>query len=345
LTSAPYMHALSALRGVQYLTVDVRAIFEHAATVAPHSSFLAHVTHLELLELVHLSSEDTDRICSHLALIPDLTHVAFNTRLFDNVSHTGLHADARLKCIAFLSARRHALKETSPLLHDSRFVWIQQDSDYRLDWLRGAVTGEDYWAIADAFIAARRLGEVDRTSNFDCDSQLARLFIPQDRDIVFPIRMGGIDGGLFLSHPGGMHINNSRLYSAPSCQITTTSFPFAILRHRTSSPFAWGFGPGRLWHSQWPLAWPRKRIREDLFCGLVVPYIDPQSFRRHDCPPVVAMRSCAPKKLMLHYKISWSPPVEVLGMHIYMPCLTPTRSMISKFPRIWRLTRRYFKCE
>ncbi|KAJ7896523.1 hypothetical protein B0H13DRAFT_1885138 [Mycena leptocephala] len=163
LTSAPYMHALSALRGVQYLTVDVRAIFEHAATVAPHSSFLAHVTHLELLELVHLSSEDTDRICSHLALIPDLTHVAFNTRLFDNVSHTGLHADARLKCIAFLSARRHALKETSPLLHDSRFVWIQQDSDYRLDWLRGAVTGEDYWAIADAFIAARRLGEVDRS--------------------------------------------------------------------------------------------------------------------------------------------------------------------------------------
>ncbi|KAF8172982.1 hypothetical protein K438DRAFT_1940318 [Mycena galopus ATCC 62051] len=33
---------------------------------------------------------------------------------------------------------------------------------YYMDWLKGAVTGNNYWVLADAFIAARREGRTDR---------------------------------------------------------------------------------------------------------------------------------------------------------------------------------------
>jgi hypothetical protein len=48
------------------------------------------------------------------------------------------------------------------LAEDSRCVHIVQLSDYRVDWLFGACTGEDYWMVADAFITARRAGRVPR---------------------------------------------------------------------------------------------------------------------------------------------------------------------------------------
>jgi hypothetical protein len=31
-----------------------------------------------------------------------------------------------------------------------------------VDWLRGVDTNDDYWALADSFIAARRMSKVDR---------------------------------------------------------------------------------------------------------------------------------------------------------------------------------------
>jgi hypothetical protein len=47
-------------------------------------------------------------------------------------------------------------------------VCIQQDKDFRVDWLRGVHSGEDYWALADAFIAAKRAGRVERTLECFC---------------------------------------------------------------------------------------------------------------------------------------------------------------------------------
>ncbi|KAJ7339007.1 hypothetical protein DFH08DRAFT_964061 [Mycena albidolilacea] len=76
------------------------------------------------------------------------------------VSHAAISADTRLHCIVFLGSQP-AVADTSPLSMDSRFVCVQQTLDYRLDWLQGAVSGEDYWALADAFIAARRAGKAD----------------------------------------------------------------------------------------------------------------------------------------------------------------------------------------
>ncbi|KAJ7880868.1 hypothetical protein B0H13DRAFT_2345410 [Mycena leptocephala] len=42
------------------------------------------------------------------------------------------------------------------------FVSIEETTDFRLDWLRGADTRKDYWALAERFIVARRAGKCNR---------------------------------------------------------------------------------------------------------------------------------------------------------------------------------------
>ncbi|KAJ7825503.1 hypothetical protein B0H14DRAFT_3726671 [Mycena olivaceomarginata] len=84
--------------------------------------------------------------------------------------HTGLSADLRLQCIVFLAPELYELGDSSPLLAESRFVCIHQALDYNFGWLSGAVTGDDYWALADAFLAARRAGTVWRSQYMICDT-------------------------------------------------------------------------------------------------------------------------------------------------------------------------------
>jgi hypothetical protein len=55
----------------------------------------------------------------------------------------------------FLLSLADKMEDMSPLFSDVRFVFIRQKDDYRLYWLRGTATGNDCWAHADAFIAAR----------------------------------------------------------------------------------------------------------------------------------------------------------------------------------------------
>ncbi|KAJ7909800.1 hypothetical protein B0H13DRAFT_1877408 [Mycena leptocephala] len=67
------------------------------------------------------------------------------------------------RCIVFLTTTPVTMGVESPLLADDRFVAVEQRGDYRADWVRGVHTGDDYWAVADAVVAARRAGKVDRT--------------------------------------------------------------------------------------------------------------------------------------------------------------------------------------
>ncbi|KAJ6540533.1 hypothetical protein B0H19DRAFT_1077942 [Mycena capillaripes] len=60
-------------------------------------------------------------------------------------SQAGFRPHARLQCIiAIFLTRMQEMNETRPLLDDSRFVYIEQTTDYRSDWLCGAHAGEDY---------------------------------------------------------------------------------------------------------------------------------------------------------------------------------------------------------
>ncbi|KAF7367988.1 hypothetical protein MSAN_00864500 [Mycena sanguinolenta] len=148
--------SISGFTNVQYLTMDVRAL---CRTAIPLPLFLT-VTHLELLAFTD-ERESVDRVCRNILLIPRLTHIALNLRLHSALSHVALCANTQLRCIVFLSPR--APLGESPLIHDNRFVCIEEDVPYYDDWLNGAVFGEDYWALADAFLAARRAGTINRS--------------------------------------------------------------------------------------------------------------------------------------------------------------------------------------
>ncbi|KAJ6544519.1 hypothetical protein B0H19DRAFT_1267780 [Mycena capillaripes] len=123
---------------------------------------LRNVTHLELLDEWG-DPDDPElgtRLSESLRLIPHLSHVAFNTFVNSTAFRAGVGADIRLDCIVFLHTDSIAMDERPLLSDDARFVCVQQ-ADWRLDWLRGTNGGDDYWALADAFIAARRAGKID----------------------------------------------------------------------------------------------------------------------------------------------------------------------------------------
>jgi hypothetical protein len=99
-----------------------------------------------------------------LALIPHLTHISFNSISLYTVTSANMQANARLQCIVILvmdEFQDDELDLLHPLSEDVRFVCIEQE-DRRLDWLRGAHGGKDYWTRAEEFIAAKRAGRIAR---------------------------------------------------------------------------------------------------------------------------------------------------------------------------------------
>ncbi|KAJ6469861.1 hypothetical protein C8R45DRAFT_426047 [Mycena sanguinolenta] len=146
--------SLRRFTNIRYLTVQAGVL---SGTSIPHPLFLT-VTHLELLESTIGS---LDRVCQNVVLIPRLTHIALNPALGSSLSHAALCDITQLQCIVFLSPE--ASLDGSPLLDDIRFVCIDETVKYPVDWLRGAIAGDDYWSLADAFLASRRAGETDRS--------------------------------------------------------------------------------------------------------------------------------------------------------------------------------------
>ncbi|KAJ6462156.1 hypothetical protein C8R45DRAFT_1108348 [Mycena sanguinolenta] len=120
--------------------------------------FFFSVTHLELLDYT-ADGESVDRVCSNISLIPHLTHIVLNSYLDKSFSHAALCANMQLHCVVFLSTE--VPSDGSSLLDDNRFVCIQEDQ-HNVDWLYGAIFGKDYWSFADAFLAARKAGTIDR---------------------------------------------------------------------------------------------------------------------------------------------------------------------------------------
>ncbi|KAJ6505159.1 hypothetical protein C8R45DRAFT_1069979 [Mycena sanguinolenta] len=117
--------SISRFTHVQYLVIDVRALF---GTAVPLPLFLT-VTHLELLD--YPEDESVDRICHNISLIPRLTHLALNPHLDSKLSHAALCANIQLRCIVFLSPAK-SLRD-SPLLDDDRFVCIDEAEDFYQD--------------------------------------------------------------------------------------------------------------------------------------------------------------------------------------------------------------------
>ncbi|KAK7041991.1 hypothetical protein R3P38DRAFT_2888014 [Favolaschia claudopus] len=157
-----HLPILNRLHSLLEVAIDIKTLFRGGA-VDFGSPFLRHVTHLELLD-----DDFEEALLSDLVLISDLTHLSFNIRGTIAPVHNRIRSITQLKCIVFFKLR-HTAEEMHPSCDDDRLVCISQTS-FREDWLRGASTDEDYWALADEFIAAKRVGKVDKSLYFIKDN-------------------------------------------------------------------------------------------------------------------------------------------------------------------------------
>ncbi|KAF7365935.1 hypothetical protein MVEN_00468800 [Mycena venus] len=166
--------SLSGLKFLRHLTITADVLFQ---PVIPFSAPLFfNLTHLELLDGAFLTI-DIHTIWEHISGIPHLTHIAFNSTSITDLTPTLTRENTQIKCIVYLFGIDEDddddfdMEHFRPLAEDTRFVCIQQ-SDWRLDWLRGAAAtmGDDYWTLAEVFIAAKVAGKIDRSRFFIVDT-------------------------------------------------------------------------------------------------------------------------------------------------------------------------------
>ncbi|KAJ7636448.1 hypothetical protein FB45DRAFT_906633 [Roridomyces roridus] len=153
LREAP-LHQIGALRPRRLYCI-IKDIFDPRPVDFARPLF-SQITHLEIFDDPgHLS----DGGWSSLALIPNLTHLAFNDNEFIPLLPKLLCACASLRGLALVMPEEvpQPLHEevSDQLARDTRFLWIS-NAEYIRDWHQGALTGEDYWSRAGQFIERRK---------------------------------------------------------------------------------------------------------------------------------------------------------------------------------------------
>ncbi|KAK7058035.1 hypothetical protein R3P38DRAFT_2844072 [Favolaschia claudopus] len=166
------LEALASLTCLRRLAIDTYNLFSNSSPItpiAPAAANFAHplfrnLTHLELIDLPARSGSLRRPFYAQLVLIPELTHISFNSAALAIGIHPTLVKIKKLQCIVILGLplRPHESElNSSSLVPDDRFVYIRQ-TDFQRDWFDCAKGGGGYWGIAEMFLAARRKGDIDR---------------------------------------------------------------------------------------------------------------------------------------------------------------------------------------
>ncbi|KAJ7060805.1 hypothetical protein C8F01DRAFT_175231 [Mycena amicta] len=162
---------------LRHLYCQLELLFDVAnIDFATHPTF-QHVTHLELFgdpfedftDEVLAVSEGYSRVLT----IPNLTHFAVNDCPAFSICAELLCGHSRLQLFVVL------IHESSPrpgpehraLTEDVRFVMMDV-KEYKDDWQYGRMTGDDYWARAEAFVARRRAGNLSRDEYMFTDAEV-----------------------------------------------------------------------------------------------------------------------------------------------------------------------------
>ncbi|KAJ7164272.1 hypothetical protein C8R46DRAFT_1099161 [Mycena filopes] len=150
---------LDACTGLRNLVVNV----------SPGSALLA-LTRLEHLCRLEIVAEVLLQLDATKPVFPSLTHLELSA------SHNGERPDLHvaetyaalhlLPHLTHLALGMHPTADAALFTDDIRFVQVIYDIDYRLEWVRGADTGDDYWKVANAFIAAKRAGKIDSRRSY-----------------------------------------------------------------------------------------------------------------------------------------------------------------------------------
>ncbi|KAF8201874.1 hypothetical protein K438DRAFT_1758143 [Mycena galopus ATCC 62051] len=138
------------------LCISLKAVFPRDGIDFLHSLF-SHLTHLELRDYL---KDPTWAQWKGLALIPNLTHLAFLVGRPVAIFEGALAACSRLQVLVYLCWGGTGIG-LEQLAHDTRFVCIRAPN-FAADWQIGASGGDDFWVRAERFIAQRNSGEVDR---------------------------------------------------------------------------------------------------------------------------------------------------------------------------------------
>ncbi|KAJ7816012.1 hypothetical protein B0H13DRAFT_2293217 [Mycena leptocephala] len=148
----------------------------------PTSFFRDSVRHLLIHQIPEDDTEgqsilnDLELWCG-LALIPNLTHLAFNGLNFLPVWPTLLENCPLLQLLICFWDGDDGLiivaadKDGDKVRRDPRFV-LTRCEEFEKDWQLGAHTGADYWVRAEAFAAKRRSGEI---AALDCELKETRV--------------------------------------------------------------------------------------------------------------------------------------------------------------------------
>ncbi|KAJ7204165.1 hypothetical protein GGX14DRAFT_460974 [Mycena pura] len=153
---------------LRHLYCALHEVFDPSVNDPFTHRVFSNITHLELFGLPSEIADTDVPFASRVARLPHLTHFSLNRGpgIDCSVCVRVLTACKRLHVLVFLCEReKHAAAERAGLARDVRFVMLDL-SDYETDWQWGILTGNDYWARAEAFIAKRISGEIDRNTFF-----------------------------------------------------------------------------------------------------------------------------------------------------------------------------------
>ncbi|KAJ7810710.1 hypothetical protein B0H14DRAFT_3480382 [Mycena olivaceomarginata] len=118
----------------------------------PPNFFQQAVRHLFLVDGDDSDVDSVLKACNHVTNL---------FAYFDPTPYACTLNDFATECRLDLDPPPINTTGTHPFADDDRFVCIHRPKPFRLDWLRGVLTGNDYWAFADVFIPARRARKVD----------------------------------------------------------------------------------------------------------------------------------------------------------------------------------------
>ncbi|KAJ6524610.1 hypothetical protein DFH09DRAFT_1189375 [Mycena vulgaris] len=155
----PAVHSIS----LRHLHCDLPELC--AAVIAFESfaqPFFSHLTHLELFNGLSDDGRDPAK-WDGITALAHLTHLAVDTPNIIPSCPSLLEGCKSLRALIIVDGMpvTNFFLPLHSFTRDPRFV-VMPLKNYHGDWQRGVLTGRDYWARADKFIAKRISGEIAR---------------------------------------------------------------------------------------------------------------------------------------------------------------------------------------
>lgn len=147
---------------VQQLALCLDDLFGGSRFIDMAHPLFTSITHLDIFDACN--SEETP-ICAHLPRLPALTHLCLNNEVpWDTITRL-LTECPRLQVLVelwpYTRARlAYPWAQDAPM-RDVRFV-VGLYRDYWADWENGARGHSDFWVLAEAFVAKKRSGQIER---------------------------------------------------------------------------------------------------------------------------------------------------------------------------------------